>query len=39
MPHRLPAWVETGAFFLALAAGAVNAIALLGFNRQGVSHR
>jgi len=38
MPHRLPAWVETGAFFLALAAGAVNAIALLGFNHQGVSH-
>lgn len=38
MPHRLPAWVETGAFFLALSAGAVNAIALLGFNHQGVSH-
>jgi uncharacterized membrane protein YoaK (UPF0700 family) len=38
MPHRLPAWVEFGAFFLSLSAGAVNAIALLGFNHQGVSH-
>src|ERR1041384_5132569 len=38
MPHRLPAWAEAGAFFLAFSAGAVNAIALLGFNHQGVSH-
>src|SRR5690606_9216437 len=34
------AWrrVEIGGFCLALTAGCVNAIALLGFNRQGVSH-
>jgi uncharacterized membrane protein YoaK (UPF0700 family) len=38
MAHRLPSWVEKGAFVLAVAAGAVNAIALLGFNHQGVSH-
>jgi uncharacterized membrane protein YoaK (UPF0700 family) len=36
--HRLPSWVEKGAFALAIVAGAVNAIALLGFNHQGVSH-
>ena len=35
---RLPGWVERGGFVLALAAGAVNAIAILGFNHQGVSH-
>jgi len=36
--NKLPRWVETGAFFLAFIAGSVNAIALLGFNHQGVSH-
>ena len=30
--------MEQGAFILAFAAGMVNAIALLGFNHQGVSH-
>lgn len=38
MAHRLPSWVEKGAFVLAVSAGAVNAIALLGFAHQGVSH-
>lgn len=38
MISRLPRWVEIGGFCLALIAGAVNAIALLGFNHQGVSH-
>lgn len=38
MINRLPRWVEIGGFCLALIAGAVNAIALLGFNHQGVSH-
>lgn len=36
--HRLPRWIEQGAFVLAFAAGMVNAIALMGFNHQGVSH-
>jgi len=36
--NKLPKWVEIGGFFLALIAGSVNAIALLGFNHQGVSH-
>lgn len=38
MIHKLPKWVEIGGFFLALIAGSVNGIALLGFNHQGVSH-
>lgn len=38
MINRLPKWVEIGGFFLAVIAGSVNAIALLGFNHQGVSH-
>lgn len=38
MIHKLPRWVEMGGFILALIAGSVNAIALLGFNHQGVSH-
>jgi uncharacterized membrane protein YoaK (UPF0700 family) len=38
MINRLPRWVEVGGFFLAIIAGSVNAIALLGFNHQGVSH-
>jgi uncharacterized membrane protein YoaK (UPF0700 family) len=36
--NKLPKWVEIGGFFLALIAGSVNAIALRGFNHQGVSH-
>jgi len=36
--NKLPKWVEIGGFFLAMIAGSVNAIALLGFNHQGVSH-
>lgn len=35
---QLPKWVELGAFFLALIAGAINAIGLLGFEHQSVSH-
>ena len=38
MITRLPRWVEVGGFSLALLAGSVNAIALIGFNHQGVSH-
>ncbi|SEL02952.1 Uncharacterized membrane protein YoaK, UPF0700 family [Atopomonas hussainii] len=38
MLKQLPRWVELGSFALALVAGSVNAIALLGFNHQGVSH-
>ena len=38
MLTRLPNWVEKGGFVLALGAGAVNAIAIMGFNHQGVSH-
>ncbi len=38
MLTRLPPWVEKGGFVLAMGAGAVNAIAILGFNHQGVSH-
>ena len=38
MITKLPRWVEIGGFCLALIAGSVNAIALLGFNHQGVSH-
>jgi uncharacterized membrane protein YoaK (UPF0700 family) len=35
---RLPKWVEVGAFILALTAGFVNAVGLLGFEHQSVSH-
>jgi len=35
---QLPKWVEYGAFLLALVAGSVNAVALLGFHHQAVSH-
>jgi uncharacterized membrane protein YoaK (UPF0700 family) len=35
---QLPRWVEFGAFFLALIAGCINAIGLLGFEHQSVSH-
>ena len=38
MISKLPRWVEVGGFSLASIAGSVNAIALLGFNHQGVSH-
>jgi uncharacterized membrane protein YoaK (UPF0700 family) len=35
---KLPRWVEVGGFWLAAIAGAVNAIGLLGFKHQAVSH-
>jgi uncharacterized membrane protein YoaK (UPF0700 family) len=35
---KLPKWVEFGAFILALIAGFVNAIGLLSFEHQSVSH-
>ncbi len=38
MISHLPKWVEVGAFILALIAGCVNAIGLLGFEHQSVSH-
>lgn len=38
MISQLPKWVEFGAFFLALVAGCINAIGLLGFEHQSVSH-
>ncbi len=38
MVSRLPKWIEFGAFFLALVARCVNAIGLLGFEHQAVSH-
>ena len=38
MISRLPKWVEVGAFVLASVAGFVNAIGLLSFEHQSVSH-
>ncbi len=38
MISKLPKWVEIGAFILALVAGFVNAIGLLGFEHQSISH-
>ncbi|MFI3246098.1 MAG: YoaK family protein [Ferrimonas sp.] len=38
MISRLPKWVEVGAFILVLNAGFINAIGLLGFDHQAVSH-
>ena len=38
MITRLPKWIEYGAFFLTVLAGCVNAIGLLGFEHQAVSH-
>ncbi|MCA0936451.1 DUF1275 domain-containing protein [Vibrio alginolyticus] len=38
MISRLPRWVEYGAFLLALLAGCVNAVGLLGFQHQAISH-
>jgi uncharacterized membrane protein YoaK (UPF0700 family) len=35
---KLPRWIEVGAFVLAFIAGSVNAIGLLGFEHQSVSH-
>lgn len=38
MINKLPGWVETGGFLLALNAGFINAVGLLGFEHQAVSH-
>ena len=38
MINKLPKWVEIGGFLLASIAGFVNAIGLLGFKHQAVSH-
>ena len=38
MINKLPKWVEIGGFFLALCAGSINGIGLLGFRHQAVSH-
>lgn len=38
MVSRLPRWVEYGAFVLAFVAGNVNAVGLLGFKHQSISH-
>lgn len=38
MTKKLPAWVEVGAFALALVAGIINVVGLLGFKHQSVSH-
>ncbi|MGB5445005.1 MAG: YoaK family protein [Psychromonas sp.] len=38
MISRLPRWIEYGAFTLAFLAGIVNAVGLLGFQHQAVSH-
>lgn len=38
MISKLPRWVEYGSFVLALVAGFVNAVGLLGFKHQSVSH-
>lgn len=38
MIRQLPRWVEIGGFWLALIAGFVNAIGVLGFKHQAVSH-
>jgi uncharacterized membrane protein YoaK (UPF0700 family) len=35
---KLPRWVEYGSFLLALVAGLVNSIGLLGFKHQAISH-
>ena len=35
---KLPKWVEYGAFTLAFIAGTVNAVGLLGFEHQAISH-
>ncbi len=38
MITKLPRWVEVGGFLLSCIAGATNAIGLLGFEHQAVSH-
>ena len=38
MVSKLPRWVEYGAFVLALVAGSVNSIGLLGFTHEAISH-
>ncbi|KXF81513.1 YoaK family protein [Enterovibrio coralii] len=38
MISKLPKWVEYGAFILALTAGCINGIGLLGFEHQAISH-
>lgn len=38
MMSKLPKWVEYGAFTLALLAGCINVVGLLGFQHQAVSH-
>lgn len=38
MINKLPKWVEVGGFFLTLNAGFINAVGLLGFKHQAVSH-
>ncbi len=38
MITKLPRWVESGAFLLAMIAGIINAVGLLGFQHQSVSH-
>lgn len=38
MLNKLPKWVELGGFLLAFNAGSINAVGLLGFNHESVSH-
>ncbi|WP_250656213.1 YoaK family protein [Alkalimarinus coralli] len=38
MIRKLPKWVEHGSFLLALVAGLVNSVGLLGFKHQSISH-
>lgn len=38
MIQKLPKWIEVGGFILAFIAGSVNAIGLLGFKHEAVSH-
>ena len=38
MVTKLPRWIEVGGFSLTLIAGSVNAVGLLGFEHQAVSH-
>jgi uncharacterized membrane protein YoaK (UPF0700 family) len=38
MISKLPRWVEYGSFVLAFVAGLINAIGLLGFKHQSISH-
>jgi uncharacterized membrane protein YoaK (UPF0700 family) len=38
MISKLPKWVEVGGFLLALNAGYINAVGVLGLNHQSISH-